>query len=330
MAIGKKLTYAMLLAMHRVAVLAFDGVVPFDLATPCDVFGRAMLADGSPGYEVRVCGVAPEVDAGSFSVRTRYGLRALVHADTIIIPGINDLSLPIPDSMSKAIVAAARRGARIASICTGAVLFAATGLLDGKRATTHWLAAAELARRHPAIRVDPNVLYVDEGQFLTSAGAAAGLDLCLHLVRLDYGAAVAASTARLTVMPLERDGGQAQFIVHAPPTPEGLSLAPTLRWLEKNLSKSLTLEAIARKAALSVRTLSRRFREQTGVTPLQWLLRARVHRAQALLETTRLSVEIVAGRAGFGSANALREQFHRAVGTSPQAYRRTFVARRAA
>jgi transcriptional regulator GlxA family with amidase domain len=203
-------------------------------------------------------------------------------------------------------------------------------LLDGKRATTHWLAASELARRHPAVTVDPNVLYVDEGQFLTSAGAAAGLDLCLHMVRLDYGAAVAADTARLSVMPLERSGGQAQFILHAPPAPEGLSLDPTLRWIEKNLSKPLTLHAMAKHAALSVRTLSRRFREQTGTTPLKWLLRARVYRAQVLLETTRLSVELVTGRVGFGSPSALREQFQRFVGTSPQAYRRAFSQRRVA
>jgi transcriptional regulator GlxA family with amidase domain len=320
----------MLLAMHVVAILAFDGVVPFDLATPCEVFGRVSLADGRPGYEVRVCGVTPEVNAGPFALRTRYGLRAVANADTVIIPGTSDLSAKVPESLLKAISHAAAAGARVASICSGAVLLAATGLLDGKRATTHWLAAAELARRHPAVEVDPNVLYVDEGQFLTSAGAAAGLDLCLHMVRLDYGAAVAADTARLSVMPLERDGGQAQFIVHAPPAPEGLSLDPTLRWIEKNLSKSLTLSVIARKAALSVRTLSRRFREQTGVTPLQWLLRARVYRAQALLETTRLSVEVITSKVGFGSPSALREQFQRLIGTSPQAYRRAFVGRRAA
>jgi transcriptional regulator GlxA family with amidase domain len=315
--------------MHVVAVVAFDGVVPFDLATPCEVFARATLADGRPGYDVRVCGVTPEVNAGPFALRTRHGLRALSRADTIIVPGTNDIDRPVPEKLLHALVAAAARGARVVSICSGALLLAQTGLLDGKRATTHWLAAAELARRHPSITVDPNVLYVDEGQLLTSAGAAAGLDLCLHLVRLDYGAAVAANTARLSVMPLERDGGQAQFIVHAPPAPLGLSLDPTLRWLEKNLGKALSLRLIARKASLSVRTLSRRFREQTGLTPLQWLLRARVYRAQVLLETTRLPVEVITDKVGFGSPSALREQFQRSFGTSPQAYRRAFAARRA-
>ena len=310
--------------MHQVAVVALDGVVPFDLATPCEVFGRVQLASGSAGYEVRVCGVRREVDAGAFTLKTRHGLSGLSKAHTIIVPGVADVSLPIPGELVHALRASAKRGARIASICTGAFVLAATGLLDGRRATTHWLASAELARRHPAIEVDPHVLYVDGGQFLTSAGAAAGLDLCLHLVRLDYGAAVAADTARLSVMPLERDGGQSQFIVHAPPAPEHSSLEALLPWLEKHLSQRLTLQLMARRAALSVRTLNRRFREQLGTTPLNWLLRARVRRAQALLETTSHSVEGIAAKVGFGSVSALREQFQRFVSTSPHAYRRAF------
>jgi len=205
-------------------------------------------------------------------------------------------------------------------------VLAATGLLDGRRATTHWLAAAELARRYPAITVDPNVLYVDAGSVLSSAGAAAGLDLCLHLVRRDYGAAVAADAARLSVMPLERDGGQSQFIVHVPPLAEGLSLDPLLRWIERHLADTLSLEALAQRSALSVRTLNRRFREQLGTTPLKWVIRSRVQRAQHLLETTGQSVEVIAGKVGFGSASALREQFHRFVDTSPQAYRSAFRA----
>jgi transcriptional regulator GlxA family with amidase domain len=310
--------------MHVVAVVALDGVVPFDLSTPCEVFGRVRLPDGRPGYQIRVCGVTSEVDAGPFTMRLRCGLDELARADTIVLPGIADLAVPVPEKLVRAVRKAAAKGARVASICTGAFLLAATGLLDGLRATTHWLAAAELARRHPAIDVDPDVLYVDNGQLLTSAGAAAGLDLCLHLVRLDYGSAVAADAARCAVMPLERDGGQSQFIVHEPPAPDGSSLEPLLRWLEGQLHQAITLDDLARRAAMSSRTLSRRFREQTGTTPLQWLLRSRVRRAQHLLETTGHSVEAIAGKVGFGSATTLREHFQRIVTTSPQAYRRAF------
>jgi transcriptional regulator GlxA family with amidase domain len=310
--------------MHIVAVVALDNVVAFDLAMPCEVFSRVRLPGGRAGYQVRVCGVTPEVDAGYFGLRVHAGLDELARADTIILAGIADLDTPVPEALVRAVCDAAAAGTRVASICTGAFLLAATGLLDGRRATTHWLAAGELARRHPAIEVDPDVLYVDEGQLLTSAGAAAGFDLCLHMVRLDYGSAVAADAARISVMPLERDGGQSQFIIHAPPAPDGSSLEPLLRWLEERLHEPLTLEDIARRAALSVRTLNRRFREQTGTTPLQWLLRARVRRAQHLLETTGHSVEAIAGKVGFGSATALREHFQRLVTTSPQAYRRAF------
>ncbi len=312
--------------MHVVAVVALDGVISFDLSTACEVFGRVRLPGGRAGYQVRVCGVTPEVNAGAFDVRVRHGIDELARADTIVIPGVADPSVPAPAELLRAVRAAADAGTRVASICTGAFILAATGLLDGRRATTHWLAAAELARCHPAIEVDPDVLYVHEGQFLTSAGAAAGLDLCLHIVRLDYGSAVAADSARLAVMPLERDGGQSQFIMHAPPAPDGASLEPLLRWLEESLHEPLTLEDIAQRAAMSVRTLNRRFREQTGTTPLQWLLRARVRRAQHLLETTGHSVESIAGKVGFGSATAFREHFQRFVTTNPQAYRRAFRA----
>lgn len=310
--------------MQRVVIVAFDGVVPFDLSVPCDVFGRARLANGQMGYSVRVCGVTREVDAGPFRMKLASGLGALRDADTIVLPGMSDIDRPISQPLLRAVTAAARRGARVASICTGAFLLAATGLLDGRRATTHWLASSELARRHPNVSVDPDVLYVDEGQLLTSAGAAAGLDLCLHLVRRDYGAAVAADAARLSVMPLERSGGQSQFITHAEPAPHGASLELLLPWLEKHLAEPLSVALMARRAALSVRTLNRRFREQLGMAPLHWLLRARVRRAQSLLEITKHSVELVAEKVGFGSVSAFREQFQKIVGTSPQAYRRTF------
>ncbi|WP_394824658.1 GlxA family transcriptional regulator [Pendulispora albinea] len=312
--------------MHALVIVALDGVIPSDLSMPCDVFGRVRLPDGRPGYQVRVCGVSGEVNAGAFQVRVRWGLSEFGRADTIVLPGVADPTQPVPAKLVKAIRAAAASGTRVASICTGAFLLAATGLLDGLRATTHWLSAGELARRYPAIRVDPDVLYVDNGQFLTSAGAASGLDLCLHMVRRDYGSAVAADAARMAVTPLERAGGQSQFILHPPPAPDGSSLEPLLRWLEENLHEPLAVEDMAGRAALSVRTLNRRFREQLGTTPLQWLLRARVCRAQHLLETTAYSVQAVATKVGFGSATAFRDHFHRIVSTSPQAYRRAFRA----
>jgi len=310
--------------MHVVAVIALDGVNPFDLSIPCEVFGRVRLPDGSAPYDVRVCGVAKTVDAGAFAVRTRWALRELTRADTVIVPGVDDPSCPVPRALVTALRAAAASGVRIASICSGAFVLAAAGLLDGRRATTHWLAAAELARRYPAVDVDPDVLYVDNGQILTSAGAAAGLDLCLHLVRRDYGATVAAYAARLAVTPLERDGDQAQFIVHAPPATDGPSLEPLLRWLDENQHEKLSLERIARRAAMSARSVSRRFREQTGTTPAQWILKLRVRRAQQLLETSALSVERIAAEVGFGSTATFRDRFHRVIGESPQAYRRAF------
>jgi transcriptional regulator GlxA family with amidase domain len=311
--------------MHTVAVLALDGVVPFDLATPLEVFGRTRLPDGRPAYRVRVCGLTPTVDAGAFTLQAPWGLDGLADADTIILPGLADPEAPVPEAVVGALLAAAADGTRIASICGGAFVLAATGLLDGLRATTHWLGADRLAEDHPAVDVDPGVLYVDNGQFLTSAGAAAGLDLCLHLIRRDHGSAVAADAARLSVMPLEREGGQAQFIAHdRPPTPRGSVLEPVLRWMEDNAARDLTLDDIAGRAGMSSRTLNRRFREQTGTTPLQWLLRIRVRQAQYLLETTDHSVDRICGQVGFGSPVAFRDRFRRVVGTSPQAYRATF------
>lgn len=309
--------------MHIVAVLALDQVVPFDLATPIEVFSRTRRPDGSPAYEVRICG-AGDVDAGAFRLRPPWDLSGLADADTVIVPG-RASNPPLPAAVVAALRSAAARGARIASICSGAFILAETGLLDGLRATTHWAAAPELARRYPAVDVDPDVLYVDNGQFLSSAGAAAGLDLCLHLIRRDHGSAVAAETARLSVMPLEREGGQAQFIAHdLPPAPRGSELEPVLAWLEENCALELTLSGIATHVGMSTRTLNRRFREQTGTTPLQWLLRARVRRAQYLLEATDEPVDRVASLVGFGSPGAFRERFKRVVGTSPQAYRASF------
>ncbi|GAB3456452.1 AraC family transcriptional regulator [Streptomonospora sediminis] len=314
--------------MHTVAVLALDKVIPFDLSAPIEIFTRTRLPDQRPGYRIRVCGDRQEVDTGTFMLRPSWGLDGLAGADTVIVPGTADPTAPLPAAVHDALRAAAADGTRIASICTGAFLLAATGLLDGLRVTTHWVAADRLAAAHPRLEVAPNVLYVDNGQFLTSAGAAAGLDLCLHMIRRDYGSAVAADAARLSVTPLEREGGQAQFILHeGPPTPHGSELEPVLDWLRENLADTITLDGISARAGMSTRTLIRRFREQTGTTPLQWLHHTRIRRAQHLLETTCHSVERIGTQVGFGSATAFRDRFKKTTGVSPHAYRRTFGSR---
>ena len=311
--------------MHIVAVLALPGVVPFDLSTPLEVFDRTRLPDGSAGYRVLVCAPSPEVRSAFMTIHAPYGLDALASADIVVVPGCAEGAEPPSAEVIGALRAAAGQGARIASICTGAFVLAAAGLLDGLAATTHWLVADELARRFPAVDVRPNVLYVDNGQILTSAGAAAGLDLCLHLVRRDHGSAVAADVARLSVVPLEREGGQAQFILHElPPVPQGSIMEPVLHWMEENLEAQLTVQQMAAHCGMSERTFNRRFREQTGTTPLQWLLRARVRRAQYLLENTGHGIERIAQQAGFGSPTAFRERFRRVAGVAPQAYRSSF------
>ena len=309
---------------HLVAIVAFDGVVLGDLSTPCEVFGWARGRDGRPLYDVRICSVEQQVTSQHVTLMVPWRLSSLCKADTVIVPGVTDLDQPIPKAVLNAIRWAANRGARVASICSGAFVLAATGALDGLRATTHWLATSELARRYPEIEVDANVLYVDNGTILTSAGAAAGFDLCLHLVRRDFGAKIASEVARTAVMPLERAGGQAQFIVHKLPASDHTSIGQLLTWIEQNPSADLSLPAMARRAAMSIRTLSRHFRAQVGTTPANWISRARTRRAQALLETTKFAVERVAAECGFGSAAVMREHFVEIVGTTPLAYRRTF------
>ncbi|KUL46112.1 AraC family transcriptional regulator [Streptomyces sp. NRRL F-4489] len=314
--------------MHTVAILVLDHVVPFDLAAPLEIFGRTRLPDGRRPYRTRICGPSPEVRTNGFGLRVERGLDALAEADTVIVPGCEQGAAPPPPEALAALRAAAAAGTRIASVCVGAFILAEAGLLDGLRATTHWIAAAELARRYPLVEVQPDVLYVDNGQLLTSAGAAASMDLCLHMVRRDLGSAVAADAARMSVMPLEREGGQAQFIVHShPPVPRGATLQPVLDWIEDNLAHEISLKAMAARSGMSERTFSRRFREQTGTTPLQWVLRARVRRAQYLLENSDHPVERIAQQAGFGSPTAFRERFRRVVGTTPQSYRAAFNGR---
>jgi transcriptional regulator GlxA family with amidase domain len=305
---------------RRVVALVVGEVVAFDLAIPAQVFGRERSL-----YSWAVCAPAPgpvPAETG-FEVLVPHGLEALETADTVIVPGIGDRAWPLPPEPLDALRAAARGGARVASICTGAFVLAAAGLLDGRRAATHWGYAELLASEFPAVNVDPDVLYVDDGDVLTSAGVAAGIDLCLHMVRSDYGAAAANAVARRIVVAAHRDGGQAQFVER--PLPEsGGGLGTTRAWMEEQLDRQLTVRDMARHAACSPRSFARRFRAETGTTPLQWLIGRRVAEAQRLLEGTELPIEHVAARAGFGTAAALRQHFGRTLATSPSAYRRAF------
>jgi AraC family transcriptional regulator, transcriptional activator FtrA len=312
---------------HSVALAVTGGHSLLEVAVACDVFGmdRSSLAD--PWYDFAVCAPAGARVGGWFQVSTPHGLDRLVTADTVIVPWSHDVEQHPPADLVDAVRAAHDAGARIASICTGAFVLAAAGLLDGRRATTHWMHADLLARRYPRVQVDPDVLYIDHGDVLTSAGKAAGLDLCLHLVRRDHGSAVANALARRLVVPPHRPGGQAQFIqTPVPPADDG-GLGELLGWASERLDEPLTVTDMARTARVSERTLTRQFRAATGTTPLQWLLTQRVQRAQELLETTELSVEQVAARTGLGTAATLRRHFHRTVGVPPDAYRRSFHER---
>ncbi|TDC03691.1 helix-turn-helix domain-containing protein [Nonomuraea longispora] len=310
--------------MHTIVVLAVPDVIAFDLATPVEVFGRARLPDGRPAYRVVVCGADSVVDAGPIRIQVEAGLEELERADTVVVPGRNDITVPTPPVFIEALRTAAAMGTRIASICVGALTLAEAGLLDGRRATTHWLTADTLARRHPAVEVDRDVLYVDAGNIVTSAGAAAGLDLCLHLIRRDFGMAVAADASRLAVAPLHRSGGQAQFVVRNPPRYATATLEGVLAWIEKNTHRDLALADIAQAAHTSVRTLTRRFHTETGQSPMEWVTGVRIRHAQELLETTDHSVERIAHQVGFASTGNFRTHFGRLVGVSPRDYRATF------
>jgi transcriptional regulator GlxA family with amidase domain len=327
-----------------IGVLALDQVMGFELMIPGQVFGMANLAAAEPGagrngdrhsspqFEVRVCGQRSSISTtaawGLTEIRTPYGMDVLADADLVIVPGTHRfLEKPDPQVIS-ALHVAADNGARIAAMCVGAFTLAAAGLLNGRRATTHWQWAGELAERYPEIDVDPSVLFVDEGPVLTSAGVASGLDLCLHLLRQYAGADLAGRTARRVVVPAWRDGGQAQYIEHAGPPATDHPLQPTIDWMEENALDALDLQAIANHAAVSVRTLNRQFREHFGTTPLGLLTRMRVDRAQRLLETTTLTVDRVAEQSGFGSYASMRLHFLRTVGVSPQKYRQSYSAGR--
>ncbi|MEU7163940.1 helix-turn-helix domain-containing protein [Streptomyces morookaense] len=316
--------------MHHVGVLALDGVFPFELGIPARIFGAARDAAGRPLYTVTTC----SLDGGPVRSEADYGLAVshdaslLAAVDTVVIPPSHALG-PVreegrlPDALREAL-AGIRPGTRIVAICTATYVLAAAGLLDHRRATTHWREAGRLQRMFTTARIDPDVLFVDDGDILTSAGVAAGIDLCLHLVRRDHGSRTANDVARSCVVPPWRDGGQAQYIQRPVPEPGASGTAAAQAWAMERLAEPLTVAALAAQAHMSVRTFSRRFREETGTTPAQWLVRQRVDLARHHLETTDWPVDLVALRSGLGTGASLRQHLHAAIGVSPQAYRRTF------
>ncbi|MCX4545697.1 helix-turn-helix domain-containing protein [Streptomyces sp. NBC_01565] len=310
--------------MSLVALAVTSGVPHFELAMACDVFGvdRSDLVD--PWYEFAVYGPDTVPVGDRFRIETDAGLDQLVHADTVIVPACADPEGDPPAELVEAVRAAHDAGARVASLCTGAFVLAAAGLLDGRRATTHWMHAAALADKYPRVEVDPDVLYVDDGSVLTSAGKAAAMDLCLHLVRLDHGSAIANQVARRLVVPPHRAGGQAQFVATPLPERRDHPLGAVLAWTMERLDQPLTVEDLARRANMSSRHLARVFTDSTGSTPLRWLLTQRIHRAQELLETTDETIGAIATATGMGTATTLRRHFNRSVGVPPDAYRRTF------
>ena len=312
---------------HTVAVVLVDGGSAFETAVAVEVFGLDRRDIVDPWYRFLPCAAdePPLRIVGGFSVDTPWRLEHLRAADTVIMPAWPRPGQRVPDHVSGAVREAYERGARIVSYCTGAFVLAAAGLLDGRRATTHWKWAPLLAEMHPGVEVDPGVLWVEDGRIFTSAGTAAGIDVSLHLVRLDHGAEVANAVARRMVVPPHRDGGQAQFVSQpVAADPERDTLTATLAWAQEHLAEPLTVDMLATRAHMSPRTFARRFRASTGTTPLQWLLNQRVLAAQRLLETTDEPVERIASACGFGSAAVLRQHFSRLVRTTPQAYRRTF------
>ncbi|WP_027341639.1 GlxA family transcriptional regulator [Hamadaea tsunoensis] len=310
--------------MHKIAVIAVPPVTAFDLSIPELVFG-APLVDGVPGYDVQVCTPDPGTvpTTGSLEILISLGLEAAQDADTVMVTGTGaQNSDPRVHALLRKAVA---DGRRVASICTGAFVLAEAGLLDGRRATTYWARSDDLRDRYPAVDVQPDVLYVDDGNVLTSAGLAAGIDLCLHMIRMDYGAAVANSVARHVVVAPVRPGGQAQFIESPLPPERGASLAETRAWAAERLHEPISLADLAAHAHTSVRSLTRRFHAETSLSPLQWLLHQRIDRARELLEATNLPMDQVARHSGLGTAESLRQHLVRRVGLSPSAYRAAFT-----
>lgn len=312
---------------HRVALAVTDGMPIFEASVPCEVFGIDRPDLASPWYSLTVVGVGnTDVQVGpGFWVHPADDAQALVDADTVVVPACASIHTDPPRRLTEAVRAAHVRGARLVSICSGAFVLAAAGVLDGRRATTHWMHAAELARRYPSIAVDPTVLYLDDGDIITSAGTAAGIDACLHVVRVDHGAAVASELARRLVTPPHRQGGQVQYVRESERIDDDW-LAPLLDWARGRLERPLTVAQLATHAGVSTRTLERKFRSVLGRPPLSWLLHERVNVAQQLLESTDKTVESIAEKCGFGAAINMRTHFKRHTGISPAAYRRTFQA----
>ncbi|MFI6655174.1 helix-turn-helix domain-containing protein [Streptomyces sp. NPDC050523] len=312
--------------MDTVALAVTDGMLHFELALAYEVFDAAPAGVAGPWYDVVVCGPGP-VRAGRFLLEPDHDFDRLPQADTVIVPALADVDEAPPAGLVDSVRAAHEAGARVVSLCTGAFVLAAAGLLDGRRATTHWAHTQTLAARYPQVEVDPDVLYVDNGSVLTSAGKAAAMDLCLHLVRLDHGSSIANAVARRLVVPPQRDGGQAQFVTTPVPAPNHHPLAQLFPWALERLDQPLTVEDLAREVRMSSRTLGRHFKVATGTTPLQWLLTQRIRRAQELLEITDDSIDTIAAATGMGTATTLRRHFNRTVGVPPDTYRRTFRSR---
>ncbi|WP_371662493.1 GlxA family transcriptional regulator [Streptomyces sp. NBC_00280] len=319
--------------LENVAVVLLDGVHPFELGVVCEVFGLDRSDEGLPVYDFAVAsaeGPTLSTHAG-FSVATEHGLERLETADLIAVPaGQTYAAREYPPELLDALRRAVERGARVLSVCSGVFVLAAAGLLDGRRCTVHWRHADELARRYPRVQVEPDVLYVDAGPVITSAGTAAGIDACLHLVRQEHGPEVANAIARRMVVPPHRDGGQAQYIERPLPRSRCDTVGDVLVWMERHLDEEVTVEQLAERAHMSPRTFARRFQQETGTTPYRWILRQRVLLAQQLLEATDETMDAIAWRTGFGNAAALRHQFVRSLGTTPQAYRRAFKGPEAA
>jgi len=308
-----------------IAVVAFDRICPFHLSAPCVVFAEAY--PGEPDFQLLVCAAeeGPLTTTAGFSVSVRHGLEAIATADTVIVPSWRDAAERPPEALLEALVAAHRRGAQVVGLCLGAYVLAAAGLLDGHRATTHWAFAADFARRYPAVRVDADVLYIDEGNILTSAGTAAAIDCCLYMLRQRYGALAANRVARRLVVPPHRQGGQAQFIEQPlPARAQDSRLADLIDWVRANLHRPHSLDSLAAKSLMSRRSFTRHFRLLTGCTVGDWLLAERLALTQRLLESTEQSVDHIAALAGFGSPVSLRHHFRQSLGVSPSAWRQTF------
>jgi transcriptional regulator GlxA family with amidase domain len=316
--------------LRKVAVIALDRVAPFELGVACEVFGTDRGADGFPVYEFALCTAdgRPVRTSSGFDVVPNADLGPVDEADLVIVPAYAGHSGPPPEPLLVALRRAADRGAQLLSVCSGAFLLGEAGLLDGRRCTTHWKYVDDLAARFPLALVECNSLYVTDGNVLTSAGTAAGIDACLHLVRREHGSALATRLARRMVVPPHRDGGQAQYVeTPIPRTPDAPTLEPILSWLIGNLDKPVTVEDLAARAHMAARTFARRFRAETGTTPHDWITNQRVLLARRLLEDSTFSVEAVAVRAGFGDAATMRHHFTRRVGATPHAYRTTFKDR---